>query len=142
MAVPGTPAECTPSGYNELNESNRYWGHIDRRNTYCETDNITNNQWYRFTGDAGTMMAPYCIPQSTCNTQMSGWINGGGHPVIAYETVTRTACMHGHSSCCSTSYTVEIRNCSGFYVYKLKQPNGCDQRYCGVNSKFTCYIST
>ncbi|XP_078351512.1 polycystin family receptor for egg jelly-like [Oculina patagonica] len=132
--VPGIPAECTPSGYNELNESNRYWGNNDG-STYCDSDNITSNQWYRFTGDAGTMMATYCIPKSTCNTQMSGWIRGGDHPTVAYETVTRTACMHWSSSCCYTSYTVEIRNCSGFYVYKLKQPSGCDERYCGVNNE-------
>lgn len=132
--VPSIPTECTPSGYNELNEANRYWSYDDGNN-YCDADNITSNQWYRFTGDAGAMMAPYCIPQSTCNTDMTGWINGGDHPSTAYETVTRSACMHWSSSCCYASYSVEIRNCSGFYVYKLQKPS-CNQRYCGVKGKF------
>ena len=133
-AVPGIPAECTPSGYNELNEANRYWRYNDG-SIYCDDDNITDNQWYRFTGDAGTMMATYCIPQSTCNTEMTGWISGGDHPSTAYETVTRSVCMHWGASCCYTSYPVDIRNCSGFYVYKLQKPTSCSQRYCGVNGK-------
>ena len=72
---------------------------------------------------------------------MAGWISGGDHPTVAYETVTRTACMHWSTSCCYNSYTIEIRNCSGFYVYMLKKPSDCDQRYCGVNGKFTLISS-
>ncbi|KAJ7330799.1 hypothetical protein OS493_021733 [Desmophyllum pertusum] len=82
------------------------------------------------------MMASYCIPHSTCNTEMVGWVSGA-HPTAAYELVTRTACMHYTSGCCQTNYPVEIRNCSGFYVYKL-QPTGSNQRYCGVNAVTVC----
>ena len=130
--VPDIPAECSPSGYNELNEANRYWTYNDG-SVYCDKDTITSNQWYRFTGDAGTMMATYCIPQSTCNTGMTGWISGG-HPETAFETVSRSACMHWRTSCCFKSYSVDIQNCSGFYVYKLQKPS-CNERYCGVKGK-------
>lgn len=137
--MPGIPAECTPSGYQELNEASRYWSYDDG-NVHCDADNITDNRWYRFTGEAGTMMAAYCIPQSTCNTHMTGWIDGGDHPSTAYETVTRTVCMHWSSSCCYTSYSVEIRNCSGFYVYKLQKPSGCSERYCGVQGEIVSCV--
>ena len=131
------PAECR--SYVSLNESNRYWIYDDS-NTYCDKPIITSNQWYRFTGKAGTMMASYCIPQSTCNTQMVGWVSGN-HPTVAYELVSGTVCMHGGSTCCHTRYPVDIRNCSGHYVYKLQQPSGCNQRYCGVNGKLILHYN-
>ena len=131
------PAECTSSGYAELNEPNRYWSNDAGGTKYCDFYAITSNQWYRFTGDAGTMMANYCIPKSSCNSDMAGWISGGSHPTVADGAITRTACMHWFSSCCYYAYTVEIRNCSGFYVYKLQQPGSCYIRYCGVKGKLT-----
>ena len=81
------------------------------------------------------MMATRCIPRNRCNSQMSGWISGS-NPRVAYEKVTTTACMHSSSSCCNYAFTVEIRNCSGFYVYKLPPTSTCSLRYCGVNSKW------
>ncbi len=134
LTVP-IPAECSASVYNELNEANRYWSNIDG-NWYKDYDIIISDQWYRFTGDAGTMLPIYCIPRYSCNTIGTGWISGGGHPTAAYELVSRTVCMHSHGSCCQVSYPVEIRNCSGYYVYKLKRPVDLRYRYCGVNGKY------
>ena len=85
-------------------------------------------------------MAPYCIPQSTCGADMTGWISGD-HPTIAYETVTRTVCMHWSSNCCYKYYSAEIRNCSGFYVYKLQMPSSCNERYCGVNGELVYQLN-
>ncbi|KAL9954021.1 hypothetical protein ACROYT_G041509 [Oculina patagonica] len=139
---PSPPPECTqsgPSAYNILDEANRYWSH-DEGATYCDRYNIMNDKWYRFMGAAGTMMATYCIPEESCNAHMAGWISDGDHPSVAYQKVPRTACMHWSSSCCYLSYSIEITNCSGFYVYKLKEPTGCSQRYCGVNGpNDACY---
>ena len=81
-------------------------------------------------------MATHCIPRQSCNSRMVGWIGGGDHPTIAYQKVTRTVYMHHKSSCHYLSYPgTDIRNCSGFYVYKLKSTTTCFQRYCGVNGK-------
>ena len=104
-------------------------------------DNLASDHdgWYRFEGAAGIMMATHCIPIQSCNSHMAGWIGGGDHPSSAYQKVTRTAYMHYGSSCEHVAYPgTEIRNCSGFYVYKLQSVNGCYQRYCGVNGK--CHI--
>ncbi len=121
--------------YNELNEANRHWSYVDPDGrAFCDDDTIVSNQWYRFTGAAGTMMATYCIPKESCNTHKIAWINGD-HPNVAYALMSTTVCMHWMSLCCEESYPVEIRNCSGYYVYKLQTPSGCFQRYCGVNGK-------
>ena len=136
----GTPQECTPQGppqgYTELSEPSRYWNfdNINGEPTACDRDNLVSGQWYRFTGAAGVMMASHCIPQYSCNSHMAGWINGP-HPTVEYQMVTTTACMHWGSDCCYLSYPVEIRNCSGFYVYKLQTASGCSHRYCGVNGE-------
>lgn len=87
------------------------------------------------------MMATRCIPRNRCNSQMSGWISGS-NPSVADGKVTRTACMHSSSGCCTYYYSsVEIRNCSGFYVYNLPPTSTCHSRYCGVNSKWPCDYS-
>lgn len=126
------PAECSSSVYNELNEPNRYWtkigGPLDDQTT------VTSDEWYRFTGEAGKMMATYCIPARSCFSMTGSWISGD-HPTAVYELVSTTICMQGLSGgCCSTSYPVKIRNCNGYYVYKL-QSTGMFERYCGVNGK-------
>ena len=128
------PVECTHQGYTNLSEANRYWSSNDG-GSYCD-DSFGNDQWYRFVGAAGVMMASHCIPMSTCNTGMAGWINGA-HPAEPYVLVSRTACMHSGSSCCHLQMSVKIRNCDGFYVYQLPALASCNARYCGVNGK-TC----
>ncbi|RMX47718.1 hypothetical protein pdam_00012356 [Pocillopora damicornis] len=129
-----TPAECT--SYTTLSESSRYW--INTGGSEC--DNHLTHTWYRFSGAAGIMMATRCIPRNRCNSQMSGWISGS-NPSVADGKVTRTACMHSSSGCCTHYYSsVEIRNCSGFYVYNLPPTSTCNSRYCGVNIE--CYYKT
>ena len=127
------PAEC--SQYEELNETDRYWKHTG--SWYCD-NHITSGQWYRFTGAAGTMMATYCIPKGSCDTRAPGWINGN-HPSEAYQLVSATVCFHWNSNCCERSLPVQIRNCSGYYIYEL-QKTGCHYRYCGVNGLYLFFL--
>lgn len=119
--------------YHELNESNRYWNSSDGT-LNCDNNTITSDQWYRFTGDAGTLMAPECVPMGSCNTFAPGWINGT-HPANDYQLVSRNVCVHMQDICCFKSYPVDIRNCSGYYVYKLKSPDVCYVRYCGMRGE-------
>lgn len=129
-----TPTECRPSVYNELNEVNRYWK-VRIFDDTCDGVPKNSDQWYRFTGNAGTMMATHCIPKYSCTKINPGWINGD-HPNVAYHLVSRTLCIHAYSSCCHKSYQVDIRNCSGYYVYKFESPSECSERHCGVKGSF------
>ena len=85
-------------------------------------------------GNAGIFLADDCLGLGKCNTEMPGWLNGS-HPSVAEGNVTRTACFNGSSSCCHSSVEIEIRNCSGFYVYKLVEVPSCPMRYCGAYGK-------
>ena len=124
------PAEC--SQYKELNEADRYWKY-SIGGLHCDT-HIASGQWYRFTGAAGRMMATYCIPKRSCDTLAPGWIKGN-HPSEAYQLASATVCFHWNSNCCERSFPVQIRNCSGYYVYEL-QKTDCHYRYCGVNGLY------
>ena len=129
------PAECSPSQYQELNEADRYWNASVKSYLACDKNFSTHGAWYRFAGAAGSMMAPYCIPKQSCITHGAGWINGS-HPSEAYQLVSTNACFHWGSNCCVKSSPVQIRNCSGYYVYKLQKPETCYYRYCGVNGLY------
>ena len=134
LSAPETvPTECTARGYTVLSETNRYWSYDDGSNN-CDSGVIVTDQWYRFSGAAGEMMSSDCIPIQSCNTDMAGWISGS-HPSLVFEMTWPSVCMHYSSSCCHKSYSVAIRNCSEFYVYKLKAPSSCNERYCGVKGK-------
>ena len=85
------------------------------------------------------MMAPYCIPKKSCITHGAGWINGS-HPSEAYQLVSTNACFHFQSNCCLMSSPVQIRNCHGYYVYKLQKPEKCHYRYCGVKGLYVYYL--
>ena len=125
------PAECT--GYVELNEAERYWKQ-STGNFSCD-NLIESGKWYRFTGAAGRMMATYCIPKGSCNSRAVGWIDGN-HPSEAYQLVSATVCFHRNSNCCAWSRPVQIRNCSGYYIYRLQKTVFCLNRYCGVNGMY------
>lgn len=126
------PYECLPKGYTELNETDRHWSFDNGGTLTCDRSIIVNNQWYRFTGPAGKIMASHCIPKWSCNTEKAAWIKDG-HPTHLYKLVTRDACFHWESNCCSFVLEVKIRKCDGFYVYQLKAPGLCHERYCAVN---------
>lgn len=128
------PYECLPQGHTELDETDRYWSYNNDNSLRCDKSVIVANQWYRFKGAAGVMMASHCIPKRSCNTEKAAWIKGG-HPTNLYKLVTRDACFHWESDCCFSIIEVKIRKCSGFYVYQLKPPTTCSDRYCTVNGK-------
>ncbi|KXJ24116.1 Oncoprotein-induced transcript 3 protein [Exaiptasia diaphana] len=87
--------------------------------------------WYRFTGHAGTEMATSCVAMYHCGTQYPGWLLGS-HPAATDGRINKTVCFTKDSNCCYWSTNVTVRNCSGFYVYKLKQkPRLCPYRLCG-----------
>ena len=121
-----SPVEC--SNYRFLNESNRARTYYHRSLPFLCDDNISG--WYRFSGGAGSQMAESCVNMNHCGTGAPGWLNGT-HPAVLDGTVQRQVCFRYLNSCCYYSTYISVRNCGGFYVYKLERPPRCDLRYCG-----------
>ena len=119
--------------YTFLNESNRARTFYSSSFEKCDS---SLDGWYRFGGSAGNQMADSCIPRSHCGTDMPGWLNGS-HPTEADGAVNRSVCFSAAcprpDGCCYNSANTTVRNCGGFFVYKLKRPPSCKNkaRYCG-----------
>ena len=105
---------------------------------YVEGDWKGGDLWYRFQEPAGTQMADSAVGAFSCGSMASGWLNGT-HPTILGESVIRQVCFSWHESDCQFSTDVEIKNCGGYHLYKLKAtPAGsvsplpsCSLKYCG-----------
>ena len=65
-----------------------------------------------------------------CGSATSGWLDGA-HPTTYLDTVIRTVCFSYITNICWRSTDVEIKICSGFYLYKLKDVPACNSKYCG-----------
>ena len=96
--------------------------------------------WYRFSGAAGSQMPEYCVPAYSCGTHAAGWLNGR-HPTVGEGAVSRRVCFNWNSNCCWRSTYTTVRNCSGFYVYRLNPTPVCHCRYCGTpqNGQYNVY---
>ena len=121
-------AEC--SSYKFLNESNR-------AKTYKTTgsalsDSTLVSGWYRLGGKAGNQMAESCVNTGLCGADEPGWLSGA-QPSVSDGVVQRKVCFHRPDNCCGWSMYIDVRNCTGFYVYKLKPPPPSEYnlRYCG-----------
>ena len=117
--------EC--SNYNDINEADRAVENSDQSSVKC--DNTLQEGWYRFRGNAGNEMPESCPPKQRCGTHAPGWLNGN-HPSVAEGAVQRQVCYHWSSGCCQWQNDIQVRNCSGYYVYRLKSPPACSLRYC------------
>ena len=118
--------------YSVLSEADRAQGNVYQSDQDRRSDDELVTDWYRFQGAAGDRMPDKCVLRFRCGTKHPGWLNGT-HPTIANGVVTRTVCFSGKANCCSWHNTIEVKNCSSFYVYKLQKPSRCDLRlrYCG-----------
>ncbi|KAL9987886.1 hypothetical protein ACROYT_G002264 [Oculina patagonica] len=124
----GLPPAPECSNYNYLEEGDRAVGNTNRRPIKC--DRSLKEGWYRFRGSAGNKMASSCPPKLRCGTHAPGWLNGS-HPSVAEGAVQRRVCFHWSSGCCQWENHIQVRNCSGYYVYQLKPTRFCSLRYCG-----------
>jgi len=91
----------------------------------------TLNGWYRFRGAAGTKMLTTCPPLHRCDAAYPIWLSGG-HPTVAEGKVTRNVCIN-KLPCCKESFSIHVKNCSSYYIYKLGKPTGCPARYCSTD---------
>ena len=106
----------------------------DRKVTHGSLPGLCDNNigpgWFRFQGDAGIKMPTSCIPFKRCGTDIPGWLNGA-HPEEHEGNVTRQVCFR-YSTCCQFSHKIQVRRCTGYYVYYLRGTL-CNARYCGTD---------
>ena len=86
--------------------------------------------WYRFQGAAGDRMPDRCVDEGHCGTPAPGWMSGN-HPTVADGVVTREVCYSLYGDCCRGSNKISVKNCGGYFVYKLGRTPHCFARYCG-----------
>ena len=113
--------------YTVLNEVNRAQG--KSLSPYTRSDSNLVTGWYLFQGAAGDRMLDKCVAEWHCGTQYPGWLSGG-HPPVADDEVVREVCYNRQTHCCGWTNEIKVKNCSGYYVYKL-QETPHNYRYCG-----------
>ena len=91
--------------------------------------NLTED-WYRFSAGAGTSIPTHCPPKLRCGTDPPGWMDGA-HLTVDEGVVSRKVCFSGYGKCCYLNIMISVRNCSSFFVYRLKPVQYCNSRYCG-----------
>ena len=97
---------------------------------HCDRSNLTSEKkWFRFIEPAGTQMPTACVPQSHCNTNRPGWLDGH-HPNVIQGVVNMRVCFTSENDCCGDRKYISVKNCGDFFSYGLVKPNNCG-RYCG-----------
>ncbi|XP_077987541.1 von Willebrand factor D and EGF domain-containing protein-like [Glandiceps talaboti] len=97
---------------------------------YMLCDDNLPFQWYRFISGAGGQLATdEAVPRAyTCGTHIPIYMMGS-HP----DTDTpeeRTVCGDALGFSCLDTWKIEVKKCTGYYVYKLRSVNGCTKAYC------------
>ena len=126
-------AEC--SNYEVIDDSTRSRGY---QTSSSKCDDTMETKWYRFQGASGDAMPTSCVPKNRCGTRAPGWLHGT-HPTVAHGIVSAKVCYRWGDNCCHWSNTIRVRNCDGFFVYKLNKTPGCNLRYCGNSGKRRIY---
>ena len=98
--------------------------------------------WYRWGGAHRDRIPDKCALKGQCDTDYSGWLKGA-HPSVTEGAVTRKVCFSGYKFCCLGSHSIQVKNCSSYYVYELnRQVVNKILRSCGSESagKLTCCL--
>ena len=79
---------------------------------------IYEGKWFR--ADKGAAMPSSCVLNESCGVQAPGWLNG---QILSREAgiVHGQVCFNFRKDCCYYSLPVQIKKCSDFFVYKLKE---------------------
>ena len=108
----------------------------------CDRNYIVDNKWYRFDSSAGNEMPTTNPGYNKCGTIVPIWMDGT-HPTVAEDEKDVTACAPVPFLAppnCGVSFNIKVVNCSGFYIYRLKEPQECSLAYCaGLQNHTICY---
>lgn len=87
-------------------------------------------------------MATSCVPANRCGTLVPGWM-AGKHPSVEDGVVKHFVCFAMNQLCCMASVSMRVRNCSGFYVYKLDllKSLGFSFRLCGAGFEGNVWLT-
>lgn len=129
------PPECL--SYTSLVDANRNVDFGIYGPKTCDAPSLAAG-WYRFEGKAGVQMPTAPPPIYSCGTHAPGWMSGGPHPTVADGAVERTACYHWDNDGdgplpdkpCWVSMPMQVRDCGGFFVYRLAPSPACMSRFC------------
>ena len=64
-------------------------------------------------------MPSSCVLKESCGAQAPGWSNGQ-IPSREAGIVERQVCFNFRKDCCYYSLPIQVKKCSDFFVYKLK----------------------
>ncbi|XP_033633572.1 uncharacterized protein LOC117295114 [Asterias rubens] len=79
--------------------------------------------WYRFDSPAGEEITHYCQNIGSCGTRYPIWLLDVQYTESG-ETVKGIMCVNTDDpGCCNIKIMVLVRNCGGFYIYRLPQLN-------------------
>ena len=114
------------SNYTVLNATDRAQGNALPPNNGSDNNHLVTG-WYRFQGAVGNRMPLKCVVRWRCSTN-------GRHPTGDNCEVTREVCYvdNWQTKCCGKRCEIKVKNCTGYYVYKLnwKTPFN-NSKYCG-----------
>ncbi|CAB3998715.1 onco -induced transcript 3 -like [Paramuricea clavata] len=129
---------CKDVKYTTIDDPRRSTAYTKTTNL-CDIGLIRDNVWYRFSSEAGGEMPTTTPNTDRCGTASPIWLRGP-HPSVEEGVVNRTACTNvGYDNCLSKySYAIKVRNCSGFYIYQLKEPKDCRSVYCAGSKLPNC----
>ena len=122
--------------YTELRDAHRSRFYRYQEEDFGRCDEKLSLAWYRFRGKAGLKMPDSCVDPGFCGTHSPGWFQGK-HPSISDGIRNGNVCFNWMGECCFWLNTVMVKNCSGFYVYRLPPTIFCDLLYCGDGASGT-----
>ena len=118
--------------FQELSEADRSEGFRGKKK---KNENFNPNTWYRFTGNAGTVMPTSCVPEGHCGTEAPGWLVLDEMPKPNRYERSATVCFHADGKCCKCKTEIAVKNCGKFFVYKLSPPRADVVAKCGGDKR-------
>lgn len=79
---------------------------------------IYDGKWFR--ADKGAALPGSCVLNESCGVQAPGWLNGQ-IPSREAGITSGQVCFNFRKDCCYYSLPVQIKKCSDFFIYKLKE---------------------
>ena len=116
--------------YQPLTDGTRKYDYITANPEKC--DDTLKLGWYRFQEAAGTKMVTKCPPKNSCDADFPVWLSEQ-HPTVAEGAVQRKFCIRQLEDCCKIQFSIKVKNCSSYYIYRLQDPDICNARYCSID---------